>query len=521
MNLFSLYRPDAPSVQTVVITALLLWLTMASAQIILNGTLQTDAKKPVPNTKVGVAGGPAPNTTDSKGQFSLRLPLDFIQGERVILIVQKKDWVINYPLDGEWNLPNLKLQNVQYIKVIIVPHGSMKLWTHARIEKYIALLSDEIARLKKEGDQPKPIDFSYFLEKWADEYDFTPDSVKAAFDRWAKNVKHTEDKRTKALREFYLKNFAVAAALFEEAALEDEADLKEKEEELHRKTLQAYANWKDAGNSISNLYRFEEALGNYEKASKRVPRERYAPEWAEIRNLIGITKQEIGLRIEGETASRLLQESEAAYREALQVYTREQLPQHWAMTQNNLGHALREQGIRTGGEEGQQLLAKAVAIFHAALQVRTRELLPKEWADTQINLGIALQEQGIRTGGEEGQQLLAKAVAIFRTALQVYIREQLAQQRAMTQNNLGVALQEQGIRTDGEAGQLLLSEAVETFRAALQVYRFILARNCRKSGRISRTIWGLRFLCRGAARPVKQANNCCRMRWWRIARRYR
>ncbi len=241
--------------------ALLFWLTTARAQITLNGNLLTDAEKPVPNTKVGVAAGPS-NTTDSKGQFSIKLSLDFIEGERVFLVVEKPNWVINYPLDGEWNLPAKKLQEVptQYTKVIIVPKGSKALWTHARIEKHVALLSDEIAKLKKEGDTPKPIDFSFYLSEWANKYGFTSDQVKAAFDQWANAVKDSTDKRTKGLREFYLKNFAKAATLFEEAALEDEADLKEIAEALRQKTLRAYANWKDAGNSLSNLLQFEDAL---------------------------------------------------------------------------------------------------------------------------------------------------------------------------------------------------------------------------------------------------------------------
>jgi hypothetical protein len=55
----------------------------------------------------------------------------------VILVVDKNNGVINHPLDGEWNLPNIKLQHVQYTKVIIVPFGSKALWTHGRIEKHI------------------------------------------------------------------------------------------------------------------------------------------------------------------------------------------------------------------------------------------------------------------------------------------------------------------------------------------------------------------------------------------------
>ena len=367
--------------------ALLFWLTTASAQITLNGNLLTDAEKPVPDTKVGVAAGPS-NNTDSKGQFSIKLSLDFIEGERVFLVVEKPNWVINYPLDGEWNLPAQKLQEVpeQYTKVIIVPKGSKALWTHTRIEKHVALLSDEIAKLKKEGDTPKPIDFTYYLSEWAKKYSFTPDQVKAAFDQWANAVKDSTDKRTKGLREFYLKNFAKAAALFEEAALEDEADLKEIAEALRQKTLRAYANWKDAGNSLSNLLQFEDALAKYQKASALVPKEGFPQQWAENRILLGNTKREIGIRTGSDKANLFLKEAESAFREAFDVYTREQLPQDWAGTQNNLGLVYNDLGTRTGGEEGAKWLAQAVTAFQAALEVRSFEYLPVDWAQSQDNL---------------------------------------------------------------------------------------------------------------------------------------
>jgi len=243
------------------------WLITTEAQIILNGTLLIDEEKPVPDTRVGIAGGPS-DVTDSKGQFSIKLSLDFIEGERVILNVSKKDWIINHPLDGEWNLPNIKLQNIQYTKVIIVPKGSMKLWTHARIEKYIGLLSDEVAKIKKEGLQPKHVDFSFYLKDWAKIYGFTPSQVKQAFDDWVEEVKDTVNERTIALRKFYQQNFKMAAQYFEAAALNDEAELKEIELARRQKKLQAYTNWKDAGNSLTNLYQFDSASTRYQRANQ-------------------------------------------------------------------------------------------------------------------------------------------------------------------------------------------------------------------------------------------------------------
>src|SRR5262249_43615386 len=125
-------------------------------QINLLGVLKTDAGAPVSDTPISVAGGQAMRT-DPRGEFKIILSSDFKEGERVIIKVGKPNWVINSPLDGEWNLPNLQLQNLQPLNVIIVPKGSKALWTHARIEKYVAKLSDEIAKLRKEADKPLPV----------------------------------------------------------------------------------------------------------------------------------------------------------------------------------------------------------------------------------------------------------------------------------------------------------------------------------------------------------------------------
>src|SRR5262249_24253079 len=153
-----------------------------------------------------------------RGEFKIILSSDFKEGERVIIKVGKPNWVINSPLDGEWNVPNLQLENLQPLNVIIVPKGSKALWTHARIEKYVAKLSDEIAKLRKEADKPLPVNFSEYISQWAKEYDFKPEEVKGFFDEWAKEVENAEDYKTIGLREFYKKNFAAAAVSFDKAA---------------------------------------------------------------------------------------------------------------------------------------------------------------------------------------------------------------------------------------------------------------------------------------------------------------
>ena len=104
-------------------------------------------------------------------------------------------------------MPNFKYQNVQITTVILIPKGSKKLWTNERIERYIAQLSDQITKLKKEGNTPQPIDFTYYLKEWAEKYGFSLEQVKKAFNEWVASTKGSQDYRQLGLREYYLKNF--------------------------------------------------------------------------------------------------------------------------------------------------------------------------------------------------------------------------------------------------------------------------------------------------------------------------
>ncbi len=362
------------------------------AEITLKGTLVTDSKEPVPGTRIGVAGGPS-DKTDANGSFQIKLASDFIEGERVIISVFKENWVINHPLDGEWNLPNIKYQHEHTSTVIIVPRGSKALWTHERIEKHIGQLSDELARVKKEGDRPKPVDLGHYLQGWAEKYGFSPHQVKEQFDGWAAAVKDSTDHRTLGLRAFYLKNFSGTSDHFTKAAQNGEERRKALKERLRQEDLATYKNWKDAGNSLYAAYEFKGALGKYRRAEKITAKEEYPRQWPEIQLLIGNCESEHGIRVKGEESSMLLSAAVASYQRALEVYTKADMPQKWAATQNNLGNALAEQGIRTAGEEGARLLAQAEAAYRMTLEVRTFEHLPEDWAQTQNNLADLYEKQ--------------------------------------------------------------------------------------------------------------------------------
>ena len=80
-------------------------------QIKLEGRLITDAGEPVPNIRVRVAGEQAV-LTDAQGRFSIQLSAKFAAAKSVVIIVEKKNWLINQPLDGEWTIPATAVQNL-------------------------------------------------------------------------------------------------------------------------------------------------------------------------------------------------------------------------------------------------------------------------------------------------------------------------------------------------------------------------------------------------------------------------
>jgi tetratricopeptide (TPR) repeat protein len=272
------------------------------------------------------------------------------------------------------------------------------------------------------------------------------------------------------LRAFYLKNFALAAENFDKAGRQSDEKIKRTERQLNQDKLDAYQNWRLAGITLFNLYKFREAVDRFTSALSYVSKDRNPDEWAEIKVLTGGAKTELATRVEGEESQRLLSDSESEYREALTIFTRDRLPQEWARIQNNLGNMLQSKGVRQAGKQAVQLLAESVAAYRQALTIYTREQTPQEWASTQNNLGAALIEVGKRADDEQGARLLSEAVAACRQALMVRARDQSPYEWAMTQNVLGNALHVQSGFLVGEQSDRQVAEAVTAFRQALTVY---------------------------------------------------
>src|SRR5215472_6721300 len=117
-------------------------------------------------------------------------------------------------------------------------------------------------------------------------------------------------------------------------ALLDDEKLRRSAEQAEKALTDAIRGWRLKANLFKLKFRFEEAEKAYETALRYINRETQAQLWAETEVDLGITHDELGIRVEGKAGNEHLVAAIIAYRSALEVYTREQLPQDWAMIQN-------------------------------------------------------------------------------------------------------------------------------------------------------------------------------------------
>src|ERR1043165_3564128 len=437
--------------------AVAIFSTLATGQQIkLSGRLVTDTGEPVPNTKVRVESESA--HTDANGAFQILLSSKLREGAWATIVVEKKNWLINQPLDGECNLP----ADPQTIEVIIAPFGSKSLWTPARIEK----------ELRQRPDQ---IDLEEYIEQLARKFGSTQQVTKEALDSWAITQNNTantlKDQGRSVDGPESVRLLGEAVSAYRRALLVFTRESMPREWATTQHNLGFALQEQGARAKGSEAVRLlGEALAAYRQALTIRTRDQLPRQWATTQNDLGNALQGQGTRAEGADAIRLLSEAADAYGQAMLFFTREYAPLDWSMSQHNLGSALHERGTRTDGPEALRLLGEAVAAYRQALLVRTREQVPGLWAVTQNNLGNALQAQATRAKDSETTRLLDEAVTAYRQALLVFTREQRPQMWAMTKHNLGSALQEEGTRRQGPDANRLLQEAVAAYQEALVVW---------------------------------------------------
>jgi len=407
--------------------------------------------------------------TNSQGFFRIFLSEGFKAGERMTLLVDKSDWVIHTPFDGEFRVPeNLKKE---VISIRLLPFGSNRLLSDDRIEKLIQDAARNATKQVKAEGQPEKIGFSRFIRDWAVQYGFSALEAQEEINRWVSEVEKKQDNLFKlGLAAFAKKNFAKAARLFSEFAENKAKDLEKLEAEKSALTEETIRAFRKSGDAFYTNYNFEPALKAYTRALTYIEPEKRPRLWASVLIEIGNTNRALGIRVEGDASRHHLAEAEKSFRKALEFRTRKAFPKEWAMTQNNLGNVLRDRGIRTEGSTGKEFLREAVQAYRNVLAVYSQSPQEEDWAMTQNNLGNALWNQGTQSE-EDGDRLLSEAVQAYRKALKFYTRSDFPQDWAMTQNNLGAALSDQGIRKkDKNEATLLLSKSAKAYHSALEVY---------------------------------------------------
>ncbi|MCH7755388.1 hypothetical protein IH970_09750 [candidate division KSB1 bacterium] len=400
------------------------------------------------NLKVTIDETGDSDITTTNGRFRIFLPAHFKAGEKITLSIKKEDYRVQYPLDGELRIPVDLLKD--QIKVRLLPVGSPLFWTHDRIEKFIADLTEKSKEQVVPEAKPKKVDFGPLIKEWASKYGFSAQEAEAEIDKWITAVEEKQNDTYKlALAAFAKRNFGQAAELFHKSGEFKSKQLKEitrlaeeLEEKKKKLTAEAIQAFRKEGDSHYNNYQFKQALTAYEKTLIYVSREESPQAWFDLTLEIAGTNRALGIRTAGTEIQKYLDAGLDAYRDALTAIKKTDRPEQWAAAQIGIGNVLAGQGIRRGGEPGGKLLGEAVDAFRLALQVYTPEHLAIDWARTHYNLGRVLFTQSLLEAGDKRTQLLKKAVDAYQQTLKMLSYSSYPTRWADTQNLLAKVFNE-------------------------------------------------------------------------------
>src|SRR6516164_8295604 len=285
-----------------------------------------------------------PWASDSDGGFTLDYPKR-APGEKVRLGVIKEGYVVVNWVQLDLALP--KDPNANPLQIIICKEADRE----EMARRFYQLKGDKAAedtyqqKLKALEEENKSD--ATTIAKLQEERDQAKASAEKAAVELAKNQPGQGSELYQEAQRLFLAG-KIDAAL----ALLDDDKLRQAAEQAEKALTDAIQSWRLKANLFKLKFRFEEAEKAYETALGYINRESNPQLWAETDVDLGITHDELGIRVEGKPSNEHLVAAVIAYRSALEVYTREQLPQEWATAQNNLGNALRDRAIRTEGTEG-------------------------------------------------------------------------------------------------------------------------------------------------------------------------
>jgi tetratricopeptide (TPR) repeat protein len=329
------------------------------------------------------------------------------------------------------------------------------------------LLRGELGRLSRELEEYA------FIRKYANEYGFTLEQFVAAANRWAR-VKASDDKKERALKEFWNKNFDAAARLALEDIDEAERELdrsNQQQDEASRRIIVIYG---IAGGSFYQQGKFGEALSAFEKieqyfVSRRLNKEAFAEERAKIRLFAGDVKLAWGNQSEGAEKKRLLAEAAATFEGLATLFSREAFPQEWMFLQERLGDAMFGLGEVTEGRGRAEYFARAATVFDALADF-SRGSSPRAWALNRSKMGKVLAELSHTTDGAEAIDYLRRAAEACDDALRVFAELHLQEDWAAAKTNLGNIRHDLGELAEGEESLKQFRGAVAAYGEALKVF---------------------------------------------------
>jgi hypothetical protein len=262
------------------------------------------------------------------------------------------------------------------------------------------------------------------LDKYAKEYNFTKEEVLAAVKAWAQ-PSQSDDTETKALKEFWDKNYTKAGQLALESAIEADKDLEQDKQKRIEHGRNSIRKFTLAGDSFSKDNKPELAKQAYQKLEARFAdgsivkedfREAYAANELRIASIsVQLFVQTIvGAYFEESTtndaaiaakARQLKKEAETYALQALTVLTFEKQPDEWAQAKSIYGltHAA------PSPVEAVKYRDESIAAFRDVQRVYTKKNAPKKWSQIQGFIISWLQPDESRPSASGDDAELANA----------------------------------------------------------------------------------------------------------------
>ncbi|MCP4971107.1 MAG: hypothetical protein GY932_10985 [Arcobacter sp.] len=237
-------------------------------------TVVNNVKIPIKNIIVVINETGDKDKTDDNGNFRVKLKESYFAGEKISVSIEKENWTIHYPLNGEFYIPN-NLEK-ELVKIQILPIGSKLFLSNDHLEKLFENLIKNINNKYIINKHPKKIDLPKRIQDWAKIYGFTVDEVKYKVSEWIENVEsQKEDGYKLGLAAFVKKEYEKAGKFFNKTAKEKETKLISVNNEINllnkkQKKLinEIIKNCQNEGNSFFEISKYKLAAKAYENALK-------------------------------------------------------------------------------------------------------------------------------------------------------------------------------------------------------------------------------------------------------------